>query len=74
MVDDIVRQNQALQATVAAAGDVIIPVKAAVGVSISVENLINVSIVAKEDYATLVWNSATGKYEVKKLDMDGGTF
>ena len=74
MVDAVVRQNQALQATVAAAGDVIIPVKAAIGASITVEDLTNVTTLGKENNATLVWNNSTQKYEVKKLDMDGGTF
>ena len=74
MVDAVVRQNQALQATVAAAGDVIIPVKAALGASISVEDLTNINTAGKEENATLVWNTSTQKYDVKKLDMDGGTF
>jgi len=74
MVDAVVRQNQTLQATIAAAGDVIVPVRAAIGASISVEDLTNISTAGKEENATLVWNSSTQKYDVKKLDMDGGTF
>ena len=74
MVDAVVRQNQALQATIAAAGDVIVPVRAAIGASISVEDLTNINTAGKEENATLVWNNTTQKYEVKKLDMDGGTF
>ena len=74
MVDAVVRQNQALQATIAAAGDVIVPVRAAIGASISVEDLTNINTAGKENNATLVWNNTTQKYEVKKLDMDGGTF
>ena len=74
MVDPVVRQNQALQATIAAAGDVIVPVRAAIGASISVEDLTNINTAGKEENATLVWNNTTQKYDVKKLDMDGGTF
>lgn len=74
MVDAVVRQNQALQATIAAAGGVIVPVRAAIGASISVEDLTNINTAGKEENATLVWNNTTQKYEVKKLDMDGGTF
>lgn len=74
MVDAVVRQNQALQATIAAAGGVIVPVRAALGASISVEDLTNINTAGKEENATLVWNTSTQKYDVKKLDMDGGTF
>ena len=74
MVDAVVRENQALQATIPAAGGVIVPVRAAIGASISVEDLTNINTAGKEENATLVWNNTTQKYEVKKLDMDGGTF
>lgn len=74
MVDAVIRQNQALQATVTGAGGVIVPVRAAIGASISVENLTNINTNGKEENATLVWNTTTQKYDVKKLDMDGGTF
>ena len=74
MVDAVVRQNQTLQATIAAAGDVIVPVRAAIGASISVEDLTNINTAGKEENATLVWNTTTQKYDVKKLGMDGGTF
>ena len=74
MVDAVVIQNQALAAQVRQAGDVIIPVKAAIGGSISVEELTNITTAGKENNATLVYNASTEKYDVKKLNLDGGTF
>ena len=74
MVDAVVRQNQNLAAQIRQAGDVIVPVRAALGAPVAVEDLTNVTIPGKENNATLVYTESTQKYEVKKLNLDGGTF
>lgn len=74
MVDAVVRQNQNLAAQIRQAGDVIVPVRAALGTPVAVEDLTNVTIPGKENNATLVYTESTQKYEVKKLNLDGGTF
>lgn len=74
MVDAVVRQNQTLAAQIQQAGDVIVPVRAAIGASIAVQDLTNVTLTSLENNATLVWNTSTQTYQVKKLNMDGGTF
>lgn len=72
-INATVKQNQAIQATVQATGQ-IIPVRAALGASISLEELTDVTPTAKENGATVVYSESNGLYEVKKLNMDGGTF
>lgn len=70
----MVRQNQNIIAQVRQAGDVIIPVRAAITAPFAVDELIDVTISGKENNATLVWTESIQKYEVKKLNLDGGTF
>lgn len=53
----------------------LIPVKAAIGGGTNVRDISDVSQPASpENNSTLVYNSATSLYVVKKLDLDGGTF
>jgi len=53
----------------------LIPVKASVGGGSSIEDLSNVTQpAAAETNSTLVFDSETQIYTVKKLDLDGGSF
>jgi len=60
-------------ATVRAVGE-IIPVQAAYGATINLNELVDVTEVSKEDGATVVYSSSSGLYEIKKLNLDGGLF
>lgn len=53
----------------------LIPVKATIGATTSIRDLSDVSEpVSPETNSTLVYNSSTQLYVVKKIDLDGGTF
>lgn len=66
--------NQQLAVRVQQTGK-LIPVKATIGSSTLMRDLSDVSQPASpESNSTLVYDAATSRYVVKKLDLDGGSF
>lgn len=73
-ITGVIQTNQQLAAKVQQTGK-LIPVKATIGATTSIGDLSDVSEPASpETNSTLVYNSSTQLYVVKKLDLDGGTF
>lgn len=52
----------------------VVTVKGQVGGIKSIEDIPDVAEVDVSDGSTIVYNSSNDKYEVKKLDLDGGEF